>query len=257
MNALNSLHAPGEEVLGLESVTVQFGGLSAVQDVAMRVRKGERWAIIGPNGAGKTTLFRAITGEQVPTRGRIRLFGKNVTRWAPNRRARVGLGRTYQVTNVFLGLTVQENVAIAAQAVRRGRLSCWWPLRMDGALGAPIGQTLEQVDLVRQRNRLAGELSHGEQRQLEVAVALAGSPRLLLLDEPAAGLSASERVLMRELVNGLSADLSVILIEHDMSLALELVDRVLCMDYGQLIAEGTPDEIRANEQVQAIYLRSD
>jgi len=243
--------------LSLESVSMRFGGLTAVRDVTVRVAAGERWAVIGPNGAGKTTLFKTITGELVPTGGRVRLFDRDATRWPPHRRARAGLGRTYQVTNVFGRLTVRENVALAAQADRPGRLACWRPLRLAGALGDRVDATLERVGLTAQRDRVARELSYGEQRQLELALGLAGSPRLLLLDEPAAGLSAADRVVMRKLIQDLPAELSVILIEHDMTLALDLVGQVLCMHDGRPIAMGTPDEIRANEQVQAVYLKSD
>jgi branched-chain amino acid transport system ATP-binding protein len=249
--------AHDNERLRLDAVSVRFGGLVAVRDVSVRVFGGQRWAVIGPNGAGKTTLFRTIAGEQAPTRGRVRLFGRDVTRWPANRRARAGLGRTYQVTNVFPRLSVRQNVALAAQAGRRDRLRCWWPLRLTGSLGRHVDATVDRVGLLKQRERPAGELSHGEQRQLELALGLAGSPRLLLLDEPAAGLSAADRVVMRGLVRELPADLAVVLIEHDMSLALDLVEHVLCMDDGQVIAVGTPTEIRANEQVQAVYLKSD
>jgi branched-chain amino acid transport system ATP-binding protein len=245
------------DVLDLDRVSVRFGGLLAVDDISLRVGAGQRWAVIGPNGAGKTTLFKTITGECAPTTGTIRLFGEDVTRRPPQSRAQAGLGRTYQVTNVFPRLTVRQNITIAAQATRPGRLRCWWPQRAGGALGERIDATLEQVGLAGRRDRIAGELSHGEQRQLELALGLAGDPRVLLLDEPAAGLSASERELMRRLVGELPSELSVVLIEHDMALALDLVERVLCMDNGRPIAEGTPDEIRSDEQVQAVYLRSD
>lgn len=245
------------EAIHLDDVTVRFGGIVAVRDVTARVPLGERWAVIGPNGAGKTTLFRTISGEQRPTQGRIRFFGRDVTHHSANRRARAGLGRTYQVTNVFLGLTVRENVAIAVQAQRKGRLVSWWPLRLSGPIGAAVDETLERVGLTRRGDHLARELSHGEQRQLELALALAGTPRLLLLDEPAAGLSSSERVLMRTLIQQLPHDITLLLIEHDMTLALDLVDQVICMDNGAVIATGTPDEIRANELVQSVYLRSD
>jgi branched-chain amino acid transport system ATP-binding protein len=251
------VHEPAAEVLRLQSVSKQYGGIAAVKDVSLAVRQGERWAVIGPNGAGKTTLFRTIAGEDRPTRGRIFLFGRDVTRMPANRRAQAGLGRTYQVTNVFLGLTVRENVAIAAQAQRSGRLSPWRPLRLSGPIGEHVDGTLDRVGLLRRRDRLARELSHGEQRQLELALALAGTPRLLLLDEPAAGLAASERVLMRKLIEDLPRDISLALIEHDMTLALDLVEHVICMDDGAPIAAGSPEEIRANEQVQAVYLRSD
>jgi branched-chain amino acid transport system ATP-binding protein len=244
------------EILALNGVTVRFGGLLAVAQVSLAVRAGERWALIGPNGAGKTTLFKAITGERIPTSGTIRLFGSDVTRRPPQRRARAGLGRTYQVTNVFPRLTVRQNVTIAAQATRPGRMRVWWPQLVRGELADRVDRALERVGLQEKRDRLAGELSHGEQRQLELALGLAGEPKLLLLDEPAAGLSASERVLMRRLVRELPDELTVVLIEHDMTLALDLVQRVLCMDNGRVIASGSPEEIRADERVQAVYLRS-
>jgi len=245
------------EALTLDGVTMRFGGILAVRDVTATVNAGQRWAVIGPNGAGKTTLFRIIAGEQTPTRGRIALFGRDVTRQSASRRARDGLGRTYQVTNVFLGLTVRENVAIAVNARRRGRLRTWWPVRYSGPVGEEVDHTLDRVGLLRRRTAPARELSHGEQRQLELALALAGSPRLLLLDEPAAGLSAAERAMMRTLIDSLPRDTTLVLIEHDMTLALDLVDTVMCMDNGAPIATGTPDEIRDNEQVQAVYLKSD
>ena len=246
-----------DTVLRLDRVTKRFGALAAVQDVSMTVRRGDRWAVIGPNGAGKTTLFRLIAGEHRPTSGQVELFGRDVTRTTAHRRARAGLGRTFQITNLFSDLTVEQNVAVAAQAIGGERFTFWKPARLTGEVAAHAEAALGAVELDDQRRaRLVKELSHGEQRQLEIAVALAQRPRLLLLDEPAAGLSASERVLMRSVVEGLPRDLSLVLIEHDMGLALRLADRVLCMDNGELIAEGTPDEIRANEQVQAVYLKS-
>ncbi|MQA87545.1 MAG: ATP-binding cassette domain-containing protein [Streptosporangiales bacterium] len=223
----------------------------------MTVRKGDRWAVIGPNGAGKTTLFRAISGEVYPTRGSIRLHGADVTRAPPYRRARRGLGRTYQVTNLFPDLTVEENVLIAANGCGRTRFRCWWPVRMTGELGQRVDGALGQVGLSQRRRHHVQELSHGEQRQVELALALAGRPRILLLDEPAAGLAASERATMRQLIEDLPRDLTIVLIEHDMQLALDLVEQVVCLDNGKTIAAGTPDQIRANEQVQMVYLRSD
>ncbi|MGH3329168.1 MAG: ABC transporter ATP-binding protein [Streptomycetales bacterium] len=246
-----------EDVLGLADVAVHFGGIRAVDGVSMTVRRGERWAVIGPNGAGKTTLFRAISGEVYPTRGQITLYGSEVTRTPPYRRAQRGLARTYQITNLFSGLTVEENVVVAAYGGSPARFRCWWPVRLRGELGERVDAALEQVGLSRRRRSDVAQLSHGEQRQLELALALAGRPSVLLLDEPAAGLSASDRTVMRSLIGGLSRDLTVVLIEHDMHLALDLADRVLCLDDGAAIAQGTPEEIRADEQVQAVYLRSD
>jgi branched-chain amino acid transport system ATP-binding protein len=243
--------------LTLDGVTVRFGGVLAVDDVSMTVRAGERRAVIGPNGAGKTTLFRAVSGEVLPNAGRVELFGRDITRKPPNRRAHLGIGRTYQVTNLFPALSVEDNVAVAAHGQSRKRYYSWQPVRLRGDIGERVDRALEQVDLADRRNRRVSELSHGEQRQLELAMGLAGEPRVLLLDEPAAGLSASERVLMRDLILGLPDDLSLILIEHDMDLALRLVDWVTVLDNGHQIADGSPDEIRENETVQAVYLRSE
>jgi branched-chain amino acid transport system ATP-binding protein len=174
-----------------------------------------------------------------------------------HRKAQRGLARTFQITNLFQALTVEQNLVIAAQARSPSRFACWRPLRMRGWIDERIGTVLEQVGLVRQRHRLVSELSHGEKRQLEIGMALASDPRILLLDEPAAGLSSVERNDMRKLISALPDDLAMVLIEHDMSIALELVERVLVLDNGHRIAEGTPDEIRDNQQVQDVYLRSD
>lgn len=243
--------------LRLQHVGVRFGGIVAVDDVSMTVHTGDRWAVIGPNGAGKTTLFRAISGEVYPSRGRIDLHGRNVTRTPPYQRARHGLGRTYQVTNLFPDLTAEENVLVAAQGRSPARFRSWWPARLRGEVGERVGESLARVGLSHRRRHDVRELSHGEQRQLELALALASRPSVLLLDEPAAGLAASERGSMRRLIEALPDDLTLVLIEHDMQLALDLARRVICLDDGNLIADGTPEQIRADERVQAVYLRSD
>lgn len=211
--------------------------------------------MIGPNGAGKTTLFRTISGEVRPTEGRVELFGDDMSRAAPYRKAQRGVGRTYQVTELFQQLTVEDNLVVATQAVTPTRFSFWKPVRMRGDLDETITSVLEAVALAAQRHTVVSELSHGEQRQLEIAMALASNPRLLLLDEPAAGLSAAERKVMKGLVNQLPRDLSIVLIEHDMDIALDIVDRVLVLDNGDMIAEGEPDEIRNNQQVIDVYLK--
>ena len=216
-----------------------FGGLRAVDGVSLEVRPGERRAIIGPNGAGKTTLFSLISGELPPTDGRITLFGRDVTRLAPHRRAALGLGRTYQITNLFPRLTVLENCLLAVQALspveaarppraasatRRsssGPARCWPP----SALGGKEAETV--------RN-----LSHGEQRQLEIALALAGSPKLLLLDEPTAGLSPGESQLMTALLKTLDPAITILIIEHDMDVAFALTDRITVLHYGKVVADG-------------------
>ena len=246
-----------DPVLFVDDVTVRFGGLLALDGVRLQVDPGDKWAVIGPNGAGKTTLFRAIMGEVYPTGGRVHLFGSDVSRMPPHRKAQRGLARTFQITNLFQALTVEENLAIAAQARSPSRFVCWRPLRMRDWVDERIASALGQAGLVRQRHRLVSELSHGEKRQLEIGMALAADPKILLLDEPAAGLSGAERNNMRRVISSLSDDLAMVLIEHDMSIALELVERVLVLDNGHRIAEGTPGEIRDNQQVQDVYLRSD
>lgn len=246
-----------ESVLWVDDVTVRFDGVVALDNVHLRVEPGDRWAVIGPNGAGKTTLFRTIMGEVYPTMGRVHLFGADVSRVPPHRKAQKGLARTFQITNLFGELTVEENLVIAAQARTLSRFASWRPLRVRGALDDRIIWALESVGLTDQRHRQVSELSHGEQRQLEIAMALAGEPKLLLLDEPAAGLSGAERNTMRDLVSSLPAELSTVLIEHDMSIALDLAEQVLVLDNGHLIAEGSPDEIRGNQRVQDVYLKSE
>ncbi|GIX47554.1 MAG: ABC transporter ATP-binding protein [Candidatus Tectimicrobiota bacterium] len=240
--------------LQLEEVTRSFGRLQAVDGVSLRVEAGERRAIIGPNGAGKTTLFNLITGELPLTRGRIFLFAQELTHLPVEARIAQGLGRTYQVTNLFPQLTVEQNLLLAALGLTRTKFRMLAGLPRSGPVREQVERLLAEVRLEYARQRPARELSHGEQRQLEVAMALASRPRVLLLDEPAAGLSAAERVMMGSLIRALPRDLTVVFIEHDMDLALGLADRVTCLHYGQIIAEDTPDRIRTNAQVQRVYL---
>ncbi len=246
-----------ELILFVDDVSVYFGGVTAVDQVSLRVAPGERWALIGPNGAGKTTLFKAISGEVYPSQGRVHLFGTDMSRAASYRKVQKGLGQTFQITNLFQDLTVEYNVAIAAQGRSKTRFVSWRPLRIRDWLDERISKVLSQTGLTKQRQHTVSEMSHGEQRQLEIAMALAGEPSLLLLDEPAAGLSAAERRIMRELISSLSRDLTIVLIEHDMSIALELVDYVLVLDNGRRIAQGSPDEIRGDQRVQDVYLKVD
>jgi branched-chain amino acid transport system ATP-binding protein len=214
--------------------------------------------VIGPNGAGKTTLFRLIAGEMPPSGGSIHLFGHDATRMAVRRRARMGLSRTFQVTNLFGGLTVAENVRLAAQAQDWRRWRFWSPVRRDDAIWEATRQVLRRAGIEHRSDDPVGVLSHGEQRQLEIAMALATEPRLLLLDEPAAGLSGGERGALRSLLESLPRSLPLLLIEHDMALALNLADRVLCLHNGRSIALGVPSEVRNDPSVQAVYLgRSD
>jgi len=243
-----------EPVLRLEGVSRRFGGLVAVDGVSLTLGPRRRLAIIGPNGAGKTTLFRLIAGDMPPSQGRIFLFGREVTRLPAHRRARLGLSRTFQVSNLFAGLSVLDNVRLAAQAGEPSRWRLLGPVRRGDPVGIAAIQALERAGIAARAGDRVSELSHGEQRQLEVALALAASPRLLLLDEPAAGLSAGERSRLRELLGSLPDSLPLLLIEHDMTLALSLTDEVLCLHNGRPIALGPPDRVRADPTVQAVYL---
>lgn len=244
----------GTSALVVESLTHRFGGVVAVDGVSLEVGEQERVAVIGPNGAGKTTLFRLIAGEFRPTEGRISLLGRDVTRVPVHRRARMGLSRTFQVSNLFLSLTALENVRVALQAARAERWRFWRPISTSDGTEARARAILEGVGIGGRAGTPSSDLSHGEQRQLEIAVALATEPRFLLLDEPAAGLSAGERTVLRDALAALPRQLPFLLIEHDMTFAMGLSDRVLCLDNGKPIALGTPAEVRADPNVRSVYL---
>jgi branched-chain amino acid transport system ATP-binding protein len=240
--------------LGLSNVSREFGGLRAVDGVSLEVRAGERRALIGPNGAGKTTLFSLISGEQAATTGRIMLFGRDVTRLPPHRRAALGLARTYQITNLFPRLTVLENCVLAVQALRPVKFHLHRAVERYPDLFARARQGLEAVGLAAKAGEVVRNLSHGEQRQLEIALALAGTPRLLLLDEPTAGLSPAESQLMTELLKRLDPAITLLIIEHDMDVAFAVTDRITVLHYGRVVADGVAHEVRANPLVQEIYL---
>jgi branched-chain amino acid transport system ATP-binding protein len=245
---------PGGALLALDGVTRRYGGVCAVDAVSLEVAPGERHAVIGPNGAGKTTLFKLISRLEPLSDGRIELFGRDVTRMSAHKVARLGLARTYQITQVFSQLRVIENVMLAVFGSRPSKFRMLRPAMGDADAVRKAEETLERVGLDGLGDSLAAELGHGQQRQLEVGLALAGEPKLLLLDEPAAGLSGADRGAIRDLVAGLPEDITVLLIEHDMELALGLADRVTCLHNGAAVAGGTPDEIKANQKVKDIYL---
>jgi branched-chain amino acid transport system ATP-binding protein len=241
-------------VLNLTAVSKSFGGLTAVNDVSLAVGPGERRAIIGPNGAGKTTLFSLISGEQLPTSGRIELFGRDITRLASHRRAVLGLTRTYQITNLFPRLSVMENCLLAVQALSPMKFHMHRDLRRYPAIIERTRSALDAVSLLDKARATVRDLSHGEQRQLEVALALAGAPKLLLLDEPTAGLSPAESLMMTALLKKLDPSITLLIIEHDMDVAFQLTDRITVLHYGRVVADGTRDEVTANPLVQEIYL---
>jgi branched-chain amino acid transport system ATP-binding protein len=246
--------AQAVSALSLANVSRAFGGLRAVDGVSLEVKPGERRAIIGPNGAGKTTLFSLISGEQSVTDGRITLFGRDVTRLAPHRRAALGLSRTYQITNLFPRLTVLENCVLAVQALKPTKLHLHRSLARYPELFSRARAVLESVGLGAKEQEAVRNLSHGEQRQLEIALAIAGSPRLLLLDEPTAGLSPAESQMMTTLLGGLDPAITLLVIEHDMDVAFALTDRITVLHYGRVVADGHASEVKVDPLVQEIYL---
>jgi branched-chain amino acid transport system ATP-binding protein len=243
-----------EPALRLQAVSKAFGGLRAVDNVELAVQPGERRALIGPNGAGKTTLFNLIAGALPVTSGRITLFGEDVTSMTQHRRAARGLARTYQITNLFPTLTVLQNALLAAQALSPVKFAMLRPLERFGNLERRAREALTAVGLADRAEATVRHLSHGEQRQLEIALALAGRPRVLLLDEPAAGLSQAEAQLMTALLHRLDPAITLLIIEHDMDIALEVAQHVTVLHYGRVIADGPRDAVRADPTVREIYL---
>jgi branched-chain amino acid transport system ATP-binding protein len=240
--------------LTLSNVSRHFGGLKAVDGVNLAVQPGERHAIIGPNGAGKTTLFNVISGELPATEGRIVLFGNDVTRLPPHRRAALGISRTFQITKLFPNLTVMENVLLACEALDSRRLAMHRPVASYPHLAARAGELLAQFGLTGRAADVARNLSYGDQRKLEVALSMAGRPKLLLLDEPMAGLSAGESRAMHDIIESLDPGIAVLLIEHDMDIAFAFASRVTVLHQGRVLTEGDRAEVSANRAVQDIYL---
>jgi branched-chain amino acid transport system ATP-binding protein len=243
-----------EPTLRLRGVGRRFGGLHAVREIDLDVAPGERRGILGPNGAGKTTLFNVITGDFPPTSGTIELFGHDVTGMPARNRARLGLARTYQQSRLFLGLSVEDNIYLSILGVEHGRLRPVRVPRRDDEIRERAHQAAGRAAISNRLRDLVGSLSHGEHRQVALAMALAAQPRLLMLDEPASGLSRGERTLLTDLLLALDRDITLILIEHDMDVALRVAEYVTMMHDGRVIVEGTPDEIRANELVHDLYL---
>ena len=226
----------------------------AVSDVDLDVGHGERRAILGPNGAGKTTLFNVISGDLPASSGTVEMFGGDVTRTAARKRARLGLARTYQQSRLFGGLSVEDSIYLAILGVGDGHLRPVVLPRKDKAIRGRARAAAERVAIDHQLATEVGNLSHGEQRQVALAMALAAEPKILMLDEPAAGLSRGERRLLTDLLLALDPEITLILIEHDMDVALVVAERVTMMHDGRVIVEGTPDEIRANQVVHDLYL---
>ncbi|MBF0278317.1 MAG: ABC transporter ATP-binding protein [SAR324 cluster bacterium] len=240
--------------LSLREVSKIFGGLNAVTDLNLDIYPGERKGIIGPNGAGKTTLFNLITGVFPITTGSVKLFGQEVSKWPTYRRVRLGMARTFQITNLFPKLTVLDNVLLAAQGVSAMKFSM---LRFQTSyrdLFDKCHLLLEKAGFTDRKDVEIHHLSHGEQRQIEIVLALATDPKLLLLDEPAAGLSTGESHEMADFLNTLDSELAILMIEHDMDVAFSVVNNIAVLHYGKIVEEGTTDEVRASEKVKEIYL---
>jgi branched-chain amino acid transport system ATP-binding protein len=243
-------------LLRVENVTRQFGSLVAVNGVSMNVEPGELRAVIGPNGAGKTTFFNLISGFFPPTSGRIVFDGEDITPLLPARRVWRGIARTFQVTEIFPELTVRENLRIPVEGAAGYRLRPWLSRDADGEVRARVSELMDMGGLIEKADRLVGELSHGDQRAAEIMMSLALKPRLLLLDEPTAGMGDQETYDITRLIRRLHRDqkLTIVLIEHDMRVVFHLADRIMVLAEGAVLAEGTPAEIARNENVQAAYL---
>ena len=242
--------------LALEVINLKkaFGGLTVTQDVSLAVRPGERRLIIGPNGAGKTTLFNQISGDLRPNSGLIRLFGADITQLPPYRRAHAGLSRTYQIITLFAGDTLEHNVMLGLLGLRPSRWQMWRPISFYGDLATESRRTLDTVGLLHLAAHPISEIAYGEKRRVELAMALGQKPRVLLLDEPLAGLSNTERSTVKSLIASIPRETTVIMIEHDMDTALDLAETVTLLNYGRVIVDGERDAVIADERTREVYL---
>ena len=243
-----------EPLLRVEKLVRRFGGIIATDHVSLDVAQGELHAIIGPNGAGKTTLISQLIGQLMPHSGTIRLGGRDITRVPPHRRSAVGLARSFQITSLLPDFTAADNVALAAQAHDGHSFHFWGNARKVPHLREAARDALERVGLGHRADVVVSRLSHGEQRELELAVALATRPQIMLLDEPMAGLGVTESARMVKLLQELRREVSIVLVEHDMPAVFALADRISVLVYGRVIASGTPSEIRGNDEVKRAYL---
>ncbi len=245
------MSTPALEVIDLNK---SFGGVPATQNVSLSVARGERRLLIGPNGAGKTTLFNQIAGDIRPTSGSIRLFGHEVSSLPPHRRAHLGLARTYQIITLFARDSLRRNVSLALLGLMRARWDMLRPISARAQMVDEVSRILGLVGLGDQEERLAGTLAYGEQRRLEIALALAQKPSLLLLDEPLAGLSAEERASVGALIASIGRDVTIVMIEHDMETALELADSITLLHHGSIVVDGSRDAVLADPRTREVYL---
>jgi branched-chain amino acid transport system ATP-binding protein len=244
----------GQPVLELRELSKAFGGLRAVRGVSLKIMPGDRKAIIGPNGAGKTTLFNLISGIFPATSGQVLLFGQDVTSWPSHRRAAFGMARTFQVTSLFPRLTVLDNVLLAIKGRRASKFVMWRFLSSYRDVYDKAHELLERAAFIDRKDIEVRYLSHGEQRQLEIVVGLAGDPDILLLDEPAAGLSSGESAEMAEFLQALDPRMAILLIEHDMDIVFDVANHISVLHFGEVLESGTAEHIRASAKVQEIYL---
>lgn len=252
---MNSANGNGAQpVLELRDLSKSFGGLHAVRGVTLRIMRGDRKAIIGPNGAGKTTLFNVITGIHPATSGEVVLFGQNVTAWPSHRRTALGMARTFQVTSLFPKLTVLDNVLLAIKGLRPSKFVMWRYLSSYRDVYEKAYRLLEEAQFLDRKDVEVRNLSHGEQRQLEIVLGLASDPKILLLDEPAAGLSSGESAEMAKFLAKLDPNLAILLIEHDMDVVFDVADQISVLHFGEVLETGTPEQIHNSQRVQEIYL---
>jgi branched-chain amino acid transport system ATP-binding protein len=244
-------------ILELKKLSKSFGGLQATNNVTLRIMAGDRKAIIGPNGAGKTTLFNLITGIYPVSSGQVLLFGQDVTRWPSHQRTALGMARTFQVTSLFPGLTVLDNVLLAIEGLRPSKFVMWRFMSSYKDAYAKAYKLLEQAGFLDRKDTEVRNLSHGEQRQLEIVLGLASDPKILLLDEPAAGLSSGESTEMAHFLLKLDPNLAILLIEHDMDVVFDVADEISVLHFGELLETGTPEQIKKSPRVQEIYLGTD
>ncbi len=245
------MSGPALEVIGLRKA---FGGLAVTQDVSLVVQPGERRLIIGPNGAGKTTLFNQISGDLRPNSGQIKLFGTDITRLPPYKRAQRGLSRTYQIITLFAGDTIAHNVSLGLLGLRPSRWQMWRPMSHYPEIATEARRTLDSVDLLQLADHPISDIAYGERRRVELAVALAQRPRVLLLDEPLAGLSNAERSTVKTLIASIPRETTVVMIEHDMDTALDLAETVTLLNYGRIIVDGERDGVIADARTREVYL---
>ena len=242
------------EALRVEQLSKDFGGVHAVRNVSMEVEAGERLAIIGPNGAGKTTLFNLLSGQLPPNNGQVYLFGQEITHMAAHHRAHLGIARSFQATTLFLNLTVMDNILLALHGTRPSRFQMFRSATAYKYLYTKTREFLDSMDLWEKKDDPVHAISYGEQRKLEIALSLASEPKLLLMDEPSTGLTTAESAEVIGMIRNLGKDITVILVAHDMDLVFGVADRIIVLHYGEIIAEGAPEEIRTDSRVKEIYM---